>query len=106
MKRIRLAAALAAFLPGMVAGCTSFGDGSFMSRLHPRRGTECACEEGFAGPCCDGPPMAGGMVAGPALPPPGVAEPGVPPLAPLAPAPRILTEPAQPVPAGPTSRIR
>ncbi len=55
-------------------------------------------------PCCDGPVMGDGMVAGPVLP---VPPPAAPPLAPLpGPPPRILTEPAQPTPALPSSRIK
>jgi hypothetical protein len=99
MKRIRLAAALAALLPGIVAGCSSFGDGPIMSRLRGSR-PECPCEEGI-GPCCDGPALGDGLAVGPTL------APGVAPAVPaIGPAPRILLDPAQAVPAGPTSRTK
>lgn len=102
MKRLRHAALLAALLPAVSGGCTGFGNGPLMSRLHRDRGVECPCEVGM-GPCCDGPALGDGVMAGPALPPPGAATfPTVPP---LAPAPRLL-DPAQPTPAAPTSRVK
>jgi hypothetical protein len=103
MKRLRHAALVAALLPAVSAGCSNFGQGPLMSRLHGRRATECPCEAGI-GPCCDGPPLGEGVAVGPSLPPPG--SPVAPAVPPLAPAPRILTEPAQPTPALPSSRIK
>ena len=100
MKRFLRTAALAALLPALCAGCSSFGQGPIMSRLHGNRQSECACEGGV-GPCCDGPPLSEGVAVGPTLPP--TMTPAVPP---LAPAPRILTDPAQPTPALPSSRIK
>jgi hypothetical protein len=100
MKRIRLAAVSAALLAGTVAGCSNFGQGPIMSRLRGNR-PECPCEQGM-GPCCDGPPMTEGMTAGPVLPPPPVAPGAVP----ISPPPRILVDPAQPVPAVPSSRSK
>jgi hypothetical protein len=98
MKRIRLAAALAVLFAGMVAGCSSFGNGPIMSRL---RGThDCPCDAG-GGPCCDGPPLGDAMAVGPTLPPGSM--PAVPTLAPT---PRPLVDPAQPVPALPSSRTK
>jgi hypothetical protein len=103
MKRIRLGAVVTALLPAVLAGCSNFGQGPIMSRLHGRQ-EECACEAG-GGPCCDGPPLGeGGVAVGPTLVPGG--QPAVPPLTPLAPAPRILVDPAQPTPALPSSRTR
>jgi hypothetical protein len=99
MKSIRLAAALAALFPALLAGCSNFGQGPIMSRLTGRH-ADCACEaEG--GPCCDGPPIGEGVAVGPAL-----TAPAVPAVPPLAPAPRILVDPAQPTPALPSSRIK
>jgi hypothetical protein len=101
MNRIRLAALSAALLAGVVAGCTNFGQGPIMSRFRGR--SECPCEDG-AGPCCDGPLLGDGMAGGPPLPPPPGAAvvPGVTPVPP----PRILVDPAQPVPAVPSSRTK
>jgi hypothetical protein len=100
MKRIRLAAVSAVLLAGSVAGCANFGQGPIMSRLRGH-GSECVCEQGM-GPCCDGPPIADAMTAGPMLSAPPVAPGTVP----IAPAPRILVDPAQPVPAVPSSRSK
>jgi hypothetical protein len=103
MKRIRLAAVSAALLAGTVAGCANFGQGPIMSRLRGH-GSECPCEEGMGmGPCCDGPPISDAMTAGPVLPPPPAVAPGA---VPISPAPRILVDPAQPVPAVPSSRSK
>ena len=100
MKRIRLAALLAALLPGMVAGCSTFGNGPIMSRLRGNH-SECPCEAGGGfGPCCDGPPLGEGMAAGPMLPPPGMST-----IPPLSPAPRLI-DPGKPTPAAPSSRTK
>jgi len=100
MKRIRLAALLAALLTGIAAGCSTFGDGPIMSRLRGNR-AECACDAEMGGPCCEGALMGEGLAGGPALP--AVASPAVPV---LTPAPRDLVVPAQPLPAPPTSFTR
>jgi hypothetical protein len=101
MKRIRLAALCAAFLPGMLAGCSSLGNGPIMSRMrgnHP----DCACEMPGGGPCCDGPALGEGMAGGPMLPP--TMQPVVPPYAP--PLRPIDPSGPSPAPASTQSRIK
>ncbi len=101
MKRIRLAAAVAAFGAGLIAGCTSFGNGPIMSRLRGNHPGDCPCEEA-GGQCCEGPALGGeGFVPGPTLPPTG--QPAVPA---LTPAPTILPDPARALPAAPSSRTK
>ena len=98
MLRHRLAAAAAAAGLGFLSGCCMpFGHGEMMSLFNCRpRSSEC-CEAPSCGPVC-GPACDGAMMgapAGPVLtaPPPGTLTPQqtVPP---LAPAPRIVPQPA------------